>query len=352
MARSNSDKIRFRSPSDAAGFTIASNLALFDGRLSDGAHRTYLALIHYARQDNNCFPRQETLMRDRSVSKRTLQVQLKELKDLGLIEVEQRGTGLSNIYWISSLDEVYASSNATPLKANSPDYRKAQDSAHQEVEASSDDEKAKESSPGKAQDSALPLKGVKNKQTEEETTTTTSSASHASDENGQEENSSVVASLLVDQMCSIGVTRVVAEGLVVKYSVEEIRNQLRWLPYRKAIDGAAVFYKSLTFGWAAPARALEVEREATNRLVREEVERRKREESAAREAAGALEDRLIAKLWDSLSGEDRARVDAAAIAELNELRGIKRGGLVWEQLVESKRRAILRRMLLDQSGEG
>ena len=59
------DRLQFRSPVDAAGFTQASNCVLLDKEISDGAKVTYLLLRKHAWQDPSCFPGQKRLCDER-----------------------------------------------------------------------------------------------------------------------------------------------------------------------------------------------------------------------------------------------------------------------------------------------
>jgi len=101
------ERLSFRSGTDAAGFTILSNLVLLDTSLSDGAKVTYLVLLHHARQAGSCFPGQERLSQERGVTERSVRSHLKELTERTLITVERRGRSRTNLYWLEPLEEVY-----------------------------------------------------------------------------------------------------------------------------------------------------------------------------------------------------------------------------------------------------
>jgi hypothetical protein len=107
------DRLHFRSATDAAGFTMLSNLVLLDTALSDGAKVTYLVLLHHARQSARCFPGQGTLAAERGVSDRSIRTHLVELVGRGLVTVERRGRAKSNYYWLESLEEVYRKNSST-----------------------------------------------------------------------------------------------------------------------------------------------------------------------------------------------------------------------------------------------
>lgn len=121
------DRLLFRSPSDAAGFTMLPNLVLLDNQLSDGAVRTYLVLLHHARQTAKCFPGQDLLAEERGISDRSVRSHLAELFKRGLITPERRGRGETNRYWIEPLDSVYGKISAresSDRKNSSADDRK------------------------------------------------------------------------------------------------------------------------------------------------------------------------------------------------------------------------------------
>lgn len=80
------------------GFTMVPNFILTHAKLSVGAKLTYAMLLKYAWQNNSCFPGQERLAEDMGSSDRSMRSYLKELKELGYLEVKQRGLGRTNLY--------------------------------------------------------------------------------------------------------------------------------------------------------------------------------------------------------------------------------------------------------------
>ena len=100
--------LRYRNPVDQRGFTMMMNIVLDDNTLSDQAKVTYLTLLDYARQDDACFPGQTALAQRRGhTTDRTIRNHLAELSAAGLITVEQRGLGLTNLYYIESVQDAY-----------------------------------------------------------------------------------------------------------------------------------------------------------------------------------------------------------------------------------------------------
>ena len=80
------------------GFTQVPNFILRDPSLTLGAKMTYAMFLSYAWNDDYCFPGQERLAKDIGVVERSVRTYLNELKACGLLEVEQRGLGKTNLY--------------------------------------------------------------------------------------------------------------------------------------------------------------------------------------------------------------------------------------------------------------
>lgn len=80
------------------GFTQVPNFLLTNHKLSVGAKLAYAMLLKYAWDDAACFPGQVTLAKDMGAGERTVRTYLKELESAGLLEVEQRGLGKTNLY--------------------------------------------------------------------------------------------------------------------------------------------------------------------------------------------------------------------------------------------------------------
>ena len=80
------------------GFTQVPNIILIDKALSVGAKLTYAMLLKYAWSHNACFPGQQTLADDMGAGERSIRTYLKELEEVGFLEVKQRGLGKTNLY--------------------------------------------------------------------------------------------------------------------------------------------------------------------------------------------------------------------------------------------------------------
>jgi len=86
-----------------AGFTQLPNYVFRIRGLSHGAKLTYALLLSYAWQSGSCFPGQATLAADLDVSVRSVGDYLRELQERGLIRIQRRGLGKTNIYHILRL---------------------------------------------------------------------------------------------------------------------------------------------------------------------------------------------------------------------------------------------------------
>lgn len=80
------------------GFTQVPNFILKSEALSPGAKLAYAMLLHYAWQNDFCFPGQERLAKDMGVGKRSVIRFMAELERAGFIAVQRRGLGQTNFY--------------------------------------------------------------------------------------------------------------------------------------------------------------------------------------------------------------------------------------------------------------
>ena len=83
------------------GFTQIPNFVLEDPNLSLGAKTAYALFLKYAWYNDYVFPGQERLARDAGISKSRFSEFTRELREKGLIEVERRGLGKTNLYKIN-----------------------------------------------------------------------------------------------------------------------------------------------------------------------------------------------------------------------------------------------------------
>jgi hypothetical protein len=80
------------------GFTQVPNFILTKKELSVGAKLAYAMLLKYAWGDDACYPGQLKLAEDMGAAERSVRTYLKELESCGLLEIEQRGLGKTNLY--------------------------------------------------------------------------------------------------------------------------------------------------------------------------------------------------------------------------------------------------------------
>jgi hypothetical protein len=109
----------------AAGFTQIPNLVLRRGDLTPGAKLTYMVLLSYAWQKDHAYPGQDRLAGDMGVSERSVITYLKQLQDTGLITINRRGLGLTNIYVLHRL--IPGSEKSASLEVKDPTPLELQD---------------------------------------------------------------------------------------------------------------------------------------------------------------------------------------------------------------------------------
>ena len=85
-------------PATKYGFTQVPNFMLKSDTISPGAKLAYAMLLHYAWQNNYCFPGQERLATDMGAGKRSVIRFMAELERAGFIAVTRRGLGQTNLY--------------------------------------------------------------------------------------------------------------------------------------------------------------------------------------------------------------------------------------------------------------
>ena len=82
----------------AKGFTQVPNFLLKSKKLSAGDKMTFAMLLSYAWQNDYCFPGQERLAQDLGLSDRSVRTHLKSLEANGLLTIQRRGQGKTNVY--------------------------------------------------------------------------------------------------------------------------------------------------------------------------------------------------------------------------------------------------------------
>jgi hypothetical protein len=82
------------------GWTGVPNFILESKEISVGAKLIYAMLLKYAREMDECFPGQDRLAKDMGNGERSVRRWLKELQQVGLVTIKQRGQGRPNLYTV------------------------------------------------------------------------------------------------------------------------------------------------------------------------------------------------------------------------------------------------------------
>jgi biotin operon repressor len=82
------------------GFTQVPNFILKDAKLSLGSKVTYSMFLSYAWHNDSCFPGQDRLAEDMGMSRSRVTEFVGELERAGLVSIERRGQGKTNLYTI------------------------------------------------------------------------------------------------------------------------------------------------------------------------------------------------------------------------------------------------------------
>tara|TARA_Y100000310_G_C20678913_1_gene814724 strand:- start:1061 stop:1894 length:834 start_codon:yes stop_codon:yes gene_type:complete len=91
-------------PAFKAGFTAVPNTIFGHKDMSPGAKLTFITLLHYAWQQSSCFPGQQRLADDMGVTVRSVHTYLKQLSDIGLVQIKRRGAAATNVYHLTIPD--------------------------------------------------------------------------------------------------------------------------------------------------------------------------------------------------------------------------------------------------------
>src|SRR5580693_6578757 len=100
VLRERNIELATNDPVVRGGFTQVPNFILKNGNLSLGAKVTYAMFLHYAWHNDSCFPGQERLAEDMGMSRSRVTEFVSELEKSGLITIQRRGLGKTNIYTI------------------------------------------------------------------------------------------------------------------------------------------------------------------------------------------------------------------------------------------------------------
>ncbi len=82
------------------GFTQVPNFILKNSNLSPGSKIAYAMFLSYAWNNDSCFPGQERLAADMGMSRSRVTEFIGELERAGLISIQRRGQGRTNLYTV------------------------------------------------------------------------------------------------------------------------------------------------------------------------------------------------------------------------------------------------------------
>lgn len=83
------------------GFTQVPNFLLKSKNLSAGDKLAFAILLSYAWQNDHCFPGQQRLAADMGLHETNVRKHLKSLQTNGLLAIQRRGQGKTNIYTLT-----------------------------------------------------------------------------------------------------------------------------------------------------------------------------------------------------------------------------------------------------------
>ncbi len=145
-ARSDANTLRIENEALRRGFTLIPNYILRARGISRDAKMLYSILLSYAWQTDSCFPGYDRLMEDMQCGRPQVAKYIKELKDVGLIEVRRRGQGMTSIYTLKDIrgEEIQKFQNETSRSFDSePQGVSERNSKKYSVEENPDEENSK-----------------------------------------------------------------------------------------------------------------------------------------------------------------------------------------------------------------
>lgn len=80
------------------GYTQVPNFLLRMKEITSGDKMTFAMILSYKWQNDSCFPGQAKLAEDMGVDERTVRRHIQSLQAAGLLVIQQRGQGKTNIY--------------------------------------------------------------------------------------------------------------------------------------------------------------------------------------------------------------------------------------------------------------
>ena len=101
LIRDKNIELATTDPVAKSGFTQVPNFILKNSSLSVGAKITYAMFLSYAWNNGFCFPGQERLAEDIGMSRSRVTEFISELSRAGLVTIQRRGQGRTNVYVIT-----------------------------------------------------------------------------------------------------------------------------------------------------------------------------------------------------------------------------------------------------------
>jgi hypothetical protein len=106
-------------PVARSGFTQVPNFILRDSTLSIGAKVAYAMFLSYAWHNDSCFPGQDRLAEDMGMSRVRVTQLISELDRVGLVSIQRRGQGKTNLYTIHfQVKQAVDNSRSKPPEVN------------------------------------------------------------------------------------------------------------------------------------------------------------------------------------------------------------------------------------------
>src|SRR5919106_2731389 len=101
LIRERNIQLATSDPVARGGFTQVPNFILRDPKISLGAKVAYSMFLHFAWNNDSCFPGQDRLATHMGMSVSRVNEFIKELERAGLIEITRRGQGKTNLYRVN-----------------------------------------------------------------------------------------------------------------------------------------------------------------------------------------------------------------------------------------------------------
>lgn len=100
IIRERNIQLDTRDPVTREGFTQVPNFILKHPDLSMGAKLVYAMFLSYAWHNDSCFPGQDRLAYEIGISRPRVTQFISELNNAGLVTIQRRGLGRTNVYTI------------------------------------------------------------------------------------------------------------------------------------------------------------------------------------------------------------------------------------------------------------